>query len=243
MGYDAKKNVHAGHRERLRGSFVENGADSFRTHQLLELLLFYAIPYKDTNPIAHALISRFGSLRGVLEASVEELETVSGVGRSVAIMLHSVSDYVGDYLESGRDDELCFNYVRKIGRYLLKFYAGSEEEFVSLMLLDNRNCLISCRKVFDGDVSSAALHPSVMIEQAILSHASGAIIAHNHPHGMAIPSSNDLDITREFSRAFAASGINLIDHIIIANNDFCSVLNSAPAMFLASSRKNPKGDV
>lgn len=242
MGYDAKKNIHAGHRERLRSSFIENGADSFRTHQLLELLLFYAIPYKDTNPIAHELISRFGSLRGVLEAQIEELEAVPGVGRSAAIMIHSIFDYVGSYLDSDRDDELCFNYVRKIGRYFLKFYEGSSDEFVMLMLLDNRNSLISCSKVFDGDVSSAALHPSILIERAILAHASSAVIAHNHPHGMAIPSSNDLDTTRELARAFAASGINLMDHIIIANSDFCSVLNSAPAMLLAANKKRPKND-
>lgn len=236
MAYDPTKNIHAGHRERLRGTFAEHGADSLRTHQLLELLLFYAIPYKDTNPIAHALLTRFGSLREIFAAPISELESVEGVGRNAAVMLKLVFDSAMEYLEIG-SDRPSFNTTRAIGLYLSEFYRGADTEFVSLMLLDNSNSLITCKRVFDGDVSSSALHVSELVGIAIRAGASSVVIAHNHPGGLAIPSSDDLHTTRELARAFAVSGMLLIDHVIIAGDDFSSTIKSHPASFITASKK------
>ena len=234
MGYDPKNNIHAGHRERLRSSFAEHGADSFQTHQLLELLLFYAIPYRDTNPTAHELISRFGSLKGVFRASIKELEEVPGVGRGAAVMLKLAIDCAADYLSSDRKQNLHFDSIQRIGEYLVDFYGNTSEEFVTLMLLDNGRSLVSCHKIFSGKISSAALRPSTLIEHAILYNASSAVVAHNHPNGIALPNKDDLDTTHDFAIAFATSGITLVDHIIVANNDFCSIVKREPTLFLSA---------
>ena len=209
---------------------MKSGLEDFAPHNVLELLLFYSIPRGDTNPIAHRLIDAFGSLSGVFDATPEELMKVSGVGESTAILISMIPQMARKYLEDKADAVNVVGGCGDIGAYLLPKFVGRTNEALMMVSIDNKNKVISCSVVAEGTVDSAKVSRRKVMEEAMKVKATRVILAHNHPRGVAVPSAEDVAMTREIGRLFAQVGIELVDHIIIADDDYVSMAASGFAI-------------
>ena len=214
--------VHDGHRDRVRKRFLENGLDGFADHEVLELLLYYAIPRGDVNPLAHALMDRFGSLSGVLSAPMELLTQVDGVGERTAALLHLVLQITQKARLADLEQELALNTRERVGAYLLELFSRERNEAVYQICLDGKGKLLACRRLGEGSVSAVVLDIRKIVENAILYSASSVILAHNHPSGIALPSQEDQAVTLRAKAALEAIDVRLEDHIVVADNDFIS---------------------
>jgi DNA repair protein RadC len=218
--------IHEGHRQHMKERFLREGLDNFTEVQVLELLLFYVIPRKDTNPIAHRLIDRFGSLSQVLEAPVEELEKVDGIGPNAAMLLSLITAVARVYMVNRTEKQKILNSIEECGRYLKSFFIGRRVEMVYLLCLDAKCKVLSCREVGEGSVNSANVPIRRIVELALSQNASSVVLAHNHPSGVAIPSAEDVSTTRRVAAALSTVDIPLVDHIIVADDDFVSLVQS-----------------
>ena len=218
--------IHDGHRQRMKDRFLEEGLDHFSDVQVLEILLYYAIPRKDTNPIAHELLERFGSLSQVLEAPVEELEKASGVSRNAAVLLKLVTD-MGRYYQVSRMTQFSvLKTIRECGEYLKPYFFGRRNETVYLLCLDAKCKVLCCREVGEGSVNSANVPIRRIVEMALGVNATSVVLAHNHPSGLALPSGEDVATTKRVAAALATVDVQLVDHIIVADDDFVSMVQS-----------------
>ena len=214
------------HRQRVRERFHNEGLDHFDPVHALELLLFYAIPQKDTKPIARALLDRFGSYTAVLEAGTAELEAVEGIGPAAATFLNLVHAAGRYYQVQKAAEEKILDNVEKYGHYLLQRFYGTRRETVYLLCLDAKCKLLSCTMVGEGDVNSANIPIRRMVELALAANATSVVLAHNHPSGIAVPSREDVLTTRQLATALGAMDIILADHIVVADEDFVSMVQS-----------------
>ena len=218
--------IHKGHRERLKSRFLEEGLDNFTDIQVLELLLFYAIPQKDTNPIAHALLSRFGSLSQVLDADAEELKKVPGISDHSATLLRMVTEISRYYQVNGAQQTKVLTTLDDCGNYLVPYFFGRSNESVFLLCLDAKCKVLCCREVGEGSIHCASISVRKIVETAISSNATTVILAHNHPSGVALPSMEDVQTTRRVAAALSAVEVHLADHIVVADGDFVSMVQS-----------------
>lgn len=219
--------IHVGHRERLKESFDKNGGESLNDINFLELLLFYAIPRRDTNELAHALLNRFGSLSGVLDASEQELASVSGLGKSSARLLKIARDVVRRYTTEPLRDMKVMTKRSQLGAYFVPLLQYETEEKVYLMCLNAKGGVISCTLLNSGTVSTVSVKIRTAVDIAMRQKAMGVVLAHNHPGGNAIPSVEDRNFTRELKRALELMDIRLYDHIIVAGDQYVSFVQSA----------------
>ena len=203
--------LHDGHRQRMKERFARHGLDSFAEHEVLELLLYYAIPRRDTNELAHTLLDRFGSLERVLLAPREELMKVP---------------VVSQYTHRHAPQETILNSVDASGRYFMRLLCHERRELLYQACLDGKGKLLSCRCLSEGGVNMAAVTLRQIVEHALLSGASSVLLAHNHPSGIALPSASDRQMTLQVRDALATMGIRLTDHIIVADDDFVSMAQS-----------------
>lgn len=213
---------HDGHRKRLKQRFIKSGLDDFEPHNVLELVLFYSVPRKDTNPLAHRLINRFGSLSGVFDAKPEELMKVDGVTENTAALLSMIPQVARKYLEDKADAANVIGGFSDIGEYLMPKFVGRTVETIILAALDNKNKIISCRIVAEGENDHANISKRKVMEEAMRSGATRVIIAHNHPRGFAIPSNEDIYFTEEIYSLLKSVGIELVDHMVFAEDDYIS---------------------
>ena len=220
-------NVHEGHRARLKNRFLNEGLDHFEHHQVLEMMLFYAIPQKDTNPLAHELINRFGSFAGVLDASVEELMTVDGIKENAAIYLKMFTSVFRVYEQSENQQNICYDTLEKIVKYAKTQFVGLTHERVYAMLLNNSLQILDCFMVSEGTVNSAPVVPRIIMQKALRLEASSLVLMHNHPKGIAVASPDDLRMTRIMEQACNVLGIYFLDHLIIAGDDYTSVFRKS----------------
>lgn len=200
--------------------------DSFTDKGVLELLLFYSIPRGDVNPTVHELMNRFGTLAGVMDAPEEELVQVPGIGESTARLLKLVPQIARRYLMSRASFNDAVNSSRKAGEYLMPFYCGEKDETVFVLCLDSKKKVLACRRVFTGSVNSTDISIRKLVEMALQHNATGVIISHNHPSGIAIPSAADRETTKQIAKALKAVDVELLDHIVVADDDFVSMLDS-----------------
>ena len=218
--------IHEGHRQRMKKRFLKEGLDNFSDIQVLELLLFYIIPRRDTNPIAHALLDRFGSLYQVLEAPVEELEKVEGIGPNAALLLNLITAVARFYMVNRTEQHKILKTLDECGEYLKSFFVGRRVEMVYLLCLDAKCKVLCCREVGEGSVNSANVPIRRIVELALGANATSVVLAHNHPSGLAIPSGEDILTTRRVAAALSTVDIQLVDHIIVADDDFVSLVQS-----------------
>lgn len=219
--------IHDGHREHMRQRFLKGGLDSFADHEALELLLYYAIPRKDTNAIAHMLMSRYGALSSVMAAPVEDLMRVEGIGENAAILLKLVPRLCQKArLADAHRQELILNSAARAGSYLMEHFMGEKNEVLYQLCLDRKGKLLACKRLGEGSISSVPLDLRRLMENAILSSASAVILAHNHPSGLAKVSEEDLAATEQARAALATIEVLLSDHIIVADRDFVSMAES-----------------
>ena len=218
--------THDGHRQRLKDRFLREGLDNFDDLYVLELLLYYAIPQKDTNPIAHALLSYFGSLTAVFEATPEELQKVPGIGKNAATFL-SLIPQVGRYYQIKRSEPGdILRTISQCGNYLVPYFYGRENETVFLLCLDAKCKVLGCKLVGEGSVNSANIPIRRVVEIALNTNATSVVLAHNHPSGLALPSHDDIETTLRVAKAMDAVEITLADHIVVADEDFVSLVQS-----------------
>ena len=222
----ANPSVHKGHRERLKARFLETGLDSFTDVQALELLLFYAIPQKDTNPIAHALLDRFGSLSQVLDAPLEALKKVPGISDHSASLLRLVTELARFYQVDSAQRTEVLTSLDACGRYLVPRFFGRKVETVFLLCLDAKCKVLCCREIGEGSVNAASISVRKVVEAALSANATTVVLAHNHPSGVALPSADDVQPTRRIAAALSAVEVKLIDHIVVAEGDFISMVQS-----------------
>lgn len=218
--------VHKGHRERLKKRFLEEGLDHFTDVQVLELLLFYAIPQKDTNPIAHALLEHFGSLSQVLDAPVEELQKVTGIKDNAATLLALVTQLCRYYQVDSAQRVEILNSLEACGNYLVPRFFGRTRETVFLLCLDAKCKVICCKELGEGSVNAASISIRKVVETALGANATSVILAHNHPSGLALPSEEDILTTKRLYMALDAVDIVLADHMVVADGDYVSMAQS-----------------
>ena len=218
--------IHDGHRQRLKARFLEQGLDGFTDVQVLELLLFYAIPRRDTNPIAHELLEKFGSLRQVLEAPVQRLTEVEYITENAAALLKLAPAMLRYYQVDKVKEEMPLVTIQACGDYLKHFFLGRKNETVFLLCLDAKCKVLACREVGEGSVNSANVPIRRVVEIALNTNATTVVLAHNHPSGLALPSADDIQTTLRLAKAMAAVEITLADHIVVADNDFVSMTQS-----------------
>ena len=217
--------IHDGHRDRMRKRFIQHGLDNFDDHNVLELLLFYALPRRDLNPLAHELLERFGSLSGVFEASMTELLAVPGLGEHAAVLLKLVPQVSRRYMMDKNDGDILDSSA-KAGDFFVPRFLYEKDEVVYLACLDAKCKLISCREISRGVVNSAEVSVRRIVELALNQNASSVVIAHNHVGGLAIPSREDEVSTGHIKRALELVGITLADHVIVCGEDYISMMDS-----------------
>lgn len=220
------KAMHTGHRDRLKKRFLEEGLDGFSDIQALELLLFYAIPRKDTNPIAHQLLDHFGSLSRVLEADIEELKKIPGISGNAAVLLHLIPE-MGRYyqVDIARRTEILPT-LEACGNYLVPRFFGKTRETVFLLCLDAKCKVLACKEMGEGSVNCTSISVRKVVEMALAASATTVILAHNHPSGIAVPSQDDILTTRRVAAALRSVEIQLADHIVVAEGDYVSMAQS-----------------
>lgn len=217
---------HSGHRERLKNRFRKEGLDNFEPHNILELLLFYSIPQKDTNPIAHKLIDSFGSLSAVFDATYEELMSIEGIGANTATLIKLIPEVASAYIADKTSVGTVLNSSEKLGQYLIPKYIGARKEIIYMICMDSRCRFINMKKIGEGSFQSAPIDPRDVVKFALYCSASTAVLAHNHPDGFAIPSNDDLTATKQLYDILNPLGVKLVDHIIVADDDFVSLADS-----------------
>lgn len=225
-GGEKSMSVHDGHRKRMRQRFLAEGLDQFTDVQILEILLFYCIARQDTNPIAHELLNHFGSLSQVLEAPVEELCKVDGIGENTAVFLKLITQVGRCYLTDRASKSRILPTLDSCAKYLQTFFFGRNVETVYLLCLDAKCKMLCCKKISEGDVNSTTLSVRKIVETALSTNASSVVLAHNHPGGLAVPSNVDVQTTLRIADALQAVDVHFIDHILVTDDDYVSLAQS-----------------
>ena len=219
-------NEHQGHRDRMRKRFLENGLNGFQSHEMLELLLFYAIPRADTNAISHALIDKFGSLSGVFEASVSDLKAVKGVGENAAVFLSMIPKIAREYQDDKNKAGIVLVESREIAKFVLPKFIGKNNEQVLIICMDKKGKVLSSTFLSEGGLDFVNLNIREIASLAIAVSASMIIIAHNHTQGFALPSPSDYHVTKKVADALKPLAIEVYDHIVVARDDCVSMRDS-----------------
>ncbi len=221
---------HSGHRARVRQRYNESGIDGFAAHELVELLLFYGIPRRDTNPLAHRLIKAFGSVSGVLNADRTMLMEVEGMTENAAVLLRLVGD-LKRYC--ALEEQPTGKIMHKTGdfvNYLLPRFDGLSVEEVWMISLDILHRVIGVHRIGNGTPMMADVNARDVLRFALADNAPYVVIAHNHPSGIAIPSQADLDMTAGLAKTLKAISIELIDHLIFGLDNDCVSFRETPSI-------------
>jgi DNA repair protein RadC len=211
-----------GHRQRLRQRLLQGGIEAIKDYEALELLLAYAIPRKDTKPLAKALIEKFGSLRKVFEAEPEELLQVEGIGERTASFLKIIPAVFELSLKEDILNKPVFNSPDRVVDYLKVSMGGSSDEQFRVLFLDNQNRLIKEVIISEGTVDQAHVYPRKVLEKALNHRASGMILVHNHPGGSPAPSNADISLTNKLRELSTELNIRLLDHLVITRTGYFS---------------------
>ena len=223
---DKPKHRHTGHRERMKAEFLARGLEGWPDHRVLELLLFYTIPQGDVNDLAHELVERFGSLAGVLDASVDELKKVKGVGDHTAVFLRMLPAVLGRYQGARTRLSAIINSPEEAYAWLEPYFFGARNEMVYVLCLDGKRQVLGVRKVAEGSIELAEVNTRRIAEEAIGLRAAQIYVAHNHVSNLAIPSQADWLTTDTLRGALRPIGIELIDHLVFVDGDMVSLKDS-----------------
>lgn len=215
--------IHDGHRQRMKQRFARHGLDNFDDVNVLELLLYYALPRQDTNPLAHRLLDRFGSLSGVMDATEAQLRSVEGIGESAAVLLRLIPAVTQRYMLDKTPSRPTVITAADAGRYFLPRFMYEREEVLYALFLDSRNTALDCRELNRGHIHAVEMPVRRLVEQALELRASGVILAHNHPSGIVTPSKEDEETSCTVREALALVDVYLTDHIVVAGSEYSSM--------------------
>ncbi len=210
----------------MKQQFIRGSINQYEPHQVLELLLFFAIPQRDTNPIAHRLLDRFGDLPSVLDAEYEELCMVDGISEHSATLLVLCGQLLSRYYKE-KSQKRTFSNLGEITEYLQMQLVNEKCEKVLLLSLNNRGQMISCTVVHTGTITSTEANTRELVQAALRNRATAVVVAHNHPAGFCLPSEEDIATTKSFVSAFKMMDIGVLDHVIVAQ-DGCYSMRESP---------------
>lgn len=217
---------HTGHRQRMKTEFLSRGLEGWPDHRVLELLLFYAVPQGDVNGLAHELVERFGSLAGVLDASVEELQKVKGVGEHTAVLLRMLPTLLGRYQASRTRLSDVINSPEDAYPWLEPYFFGARNEMVYVLCLDGKRQVLGVRKAAEGSIQMAEMNARRIAEEAMGLRSARIYVAHNHVSNLAVPSQADWLATDTLRAILAPIGIELIDHLVFVDGDMVAMSQS-----------------
>ncbi|MFC1942640.1 DNA repair protein RadC [Chloroflexota bacterium] len=213
---------HQGHRKRLREKFLKSGVAGFHEYEIVELLLSLGTPRKDCKPPAKESIKKFQTLRGVLEAPLEELQKIDGIGSHSAFGIKLVQEVAREYLKARILDKPFYKSSQEIFEYLYHSMRDLKKEIFKVIYLNSQNQIIDTIDLSEGTVNSSSVSPREVIEGAIKNNAVSLVFVHNHPSGNPEPSPSDKDLTRELVYAGRIMQIKVLDHIVIGDNRYFS---------------------
>lgn len=220
------ENHHVGHRQRMLDKFRRFGLEIFSDHEVLEMLLYFAVRQGDTNPTAHRLMQRFGSLHAVLKATEDELQTVEGVGPRSAELLHLCfalfHRYQADVAKMEQFTDKLNTYDR-IGAYFVPQLCAEREEVLLAAYVDGAGRVLKCEEIARGGHARVQVDSYKIARGALMAGAAGVALAHNHPNGTPTPSQEDFDMTDRLQRTLSELGLELVDHCVVARSNFTSI--------------------
>ena len=205
-----------GHRGRLRERFFNAGLEAFAPHEMLELLLTFAIPRRDTKPIAYALINKFGSLHAVLQAPPQELMTIEGIGENAATLISMIMPLFRAYHQSQQKETPVIKNLEQCVHYCKGLFAGEQYEKMYVVCLDAHMRIVNTVLISSGDVTEVRVYTRHVMNAVSRSNATGIVITHNHPSGSAMPSNEDVLLTDSISKLMHSIDVKLYDHVIVA---------------------------
>lgn len=218
-----KKYPHAGHRQRLRDRFLQSGFDGFLDYEIVELLLTLGTPRKDCKQQAKTAIKQFKGLRGALNASLDDLQAVKGIGQSNAFGIKLFQAVAERYAKESLPQKISMTSPQKVAKYLQERLGREKKEHFVVLYLDSQNSLIDIRDISVGTLNASLVHPREVFEPAVRNLAASIILAHNHPSGDLIPSNEDQLITQKLVEVGIIFDIHVLDHIIITSKTYVSL--------------------
>lgn len=216
--------MHEGHRQRLRERFRLEGLDNFAPHEVLELILFYARARGDVNPLAHRLLDTFGSLKGVLEAPVDQLCAVEGVGQETATLLSLMVPVFRRYALCLCEEKTTLGHFSEAEEYCRALLTGMRKERFYIISLSAQMRVLGHRLVSEGTLTEVPAYPRLIVETALNHNAHSVVLCHNHPAGEAVPSRTDIDVTYSLDKVLASLGIMLLDHVVVGDGETYSMV-------------------
>lgn len=218
------ENIHKSHRKRVREKFSETGFEGWREHEILEMMLFYVIPRADTNPLAHTLIKKFGSLAQVLDADISALKKTEGVGEATAVYLKALGRLMPEYTKSKwPKNKTVFTNSTVAGLFCVDYIGNETEEVLAVICLDSQSAVKKKEIVSRGLVDRVDVSIRKIAEAAFSSGAKYIVLCHNHPSGVPHPSQQDIELTHSIIKALSPLNIELFDHIIVGGRSFSSM--------------------
>lgn len=222
-----KEGIHDGHRERVKKEFLQNGFDvNTPPHKIMEMLLFYSIPRKDTNELAHILLNRFGTISGILDAPTGELVKIPGISTNTAALIKLIIPIARIYLTETNSKSRRYLRADDVCDYLMNMYFGYQKEVFSVTSFSGNGRMLGFDILASGNVNEVNVSTRKVLETVINRNAVCAIIAHNHPNGTAVPSEADIAVTKDIKNALEHINVKLLDHIVISGDDYVSMCQS-----------------
>ncbi|MBQ6819514.1 MAG: DNA repair protein RadC [Clostridia bacterium] len=218
--------IHDGHRSRMRKRLKDGGLQGFQEHEILEWMLFHTIPRGDVNPLAHALIRNFGNLAGVLEADVDDLLSVEGVGESTALFLSTYLDVYQRYMLSKENKNVRMTNMDAIEQHVRLCIRENAKEYLFAVLLDPQFRKLCCSPIAKGGPTSVDVNVRELVALCLRRNATYLVLAHNHPSGILLPSYSDVQTTMSLRDALSPIGVRLLDHLVIGQDDYVSMASS-----------------
>lgn len=238
---EKEKNPHAGHRQRVRAKFLNDGnLDSFAEHNILELLLFYSVPRADTNELAHKLTETFGSLKGVFDAPYELLTQIDGIGENSAVLIKLIPALVRVYSRMQTSDINIIKSTQNAVDFLRPKFTTLKNESLVLLCMNHAGKILKCSVISNGGIDYTQVDIRKILFEVLGCHATDIIIAHNHPSGLSVPSKSDMKTTQVIANALTGTGTTLKNHLIITDDEHFSFAdNVITKKYLRSDLNNP----
>ncbi len=221
-----QQNLNLGHRNRMREELIKAGSDAMPDYKLLEMLLFYGIPRKDTRTLAKTLLNTFGSLSGVLDADITDLKAVKGMTANAACLIKLVLPIAKKYNESKRGVAGHLHSFEEIGEFAVAQFFTVKGERAILICMDRMGKVLGVKVLAEGDFDSAGISIRSIIGHILQTNATSVVLAHNHPSGIALPSKEDICITKQIVDSLKVINVNFVDHVIVSDNDYVSMAQS-----------------
>ena len=216
------KNVHEGHRDKVRQRFIEEGLDSFEDHQVLEMLLFYAVPRRDTNELAHRLLERFGTLEAIFDSSVEQIMDKGKVSKNTAVLIKMIPHLSKRLMLIKEGAKPVLDSSERAGQYVTKLFIGKNYEAFYVCCLNAQNHLNYAALVHEGTINEVSIYPRLVVETVLRYKANSVILAHNHPSGSLEVSQADIEGMGRLKTVGDLIGIPLIDSFIVSSRGYLS---------------------